>query len=148
MGNNAYASKDLTWLWHDIQGPPFGGFSSNWIVEVSHQKDPFGDEHFGMWILNAAGSGVYLDIGKTKIFSDHGDAEKYFSANGNENMCKAAAAKGFDSIQFIKHKDGVNYPCAKKAGVPWMNIEIVAVKLTGTYSCGQAKGTASALRAG
>jgi len=146
--NNMYASKDLTWLWHDIQGPPFGGFSSNWIVEVSHQKDPFGDEHFGMWFLYASGSGVYLDIGKTIIFDEHGDAYKFFQANGNEDMSRKAAAKGYDSVQFIAHHDAVNYPCAAQCGVDYMNIEIVAVKLVGTYSCGERTGTASALRAG
>jgi hypothetical protein len=146
--NNAYSTKDLTWLWHDVRGPPFGGFSDNWIVEVSHEKDPFGDEHFGMWFMYAAGSGVYFDIGKTKIFNDHDDAFKFFKTHGNEDMCKAAAAKGYDSVQFIAHHDSTNYPCASSCGVPYMNIEIVAVKLTGTYSCGQPAGTPSSLRAG
>ena len=53
----------MTWLWHSPGSPKFpsGGFSSNSIVEVSHQKDPFGDEHFGMWFMYAKGSGVFLD---------------------------------------------------------------------------------------
>ena len=150
--NNAYSSKDLTWLWHrqgEISGiNPYAGFASNTIVEVSHQKDPFGDEHYGMWFLYAKGSGVYADIGRTKIFNDHGDAYDFFNAQGNENMCKAAASQGFDSVQFIQHHDQYNYPCAAKIGVPYMNMEIVMVTMVGSYPCGQAAGTAPGLRAG
>merc|ERR1712194_778899 len=94
------------------------------------------------------GSGVFLDVGNSKIFPEHQDAMNFFEATGNEDMCQKAAAKGYDSIQFTKHVDGVNYPCAAQIGVTWMNVEIVATKLIGTYSCGQAQGTASALRAG
>lgn len=151
--NNAYSSKDLTWLWHrqgEISGiNPYAGFASNTIVEVSHQKDPFGDEKHGMWFVFAKGSGVWFDVGNTKVFNEHQDAFDFFkSGQDNEKMCEIAAAQGYDSVQFIKHVDGVNYPCASKIGVPYMNMEIVAVKLVGTYPCGQAQGTAPALRAG
>jgi hypothetical protein len=85
----------------------------------------------------------------TKVFDEHADAFAFFnSGNDNEKMCQAAAAAGYDSVQFIRHVDGVNYPCAAGIGANWMNMEIVAVKLIGTYSCGQAQGTASAFRAG
>ena len=115
---------------------------------MSHKKDPYGAEHYGMWFVYAKGSGVFLQIGNTKIFNEHGDAYKYFGAKGNEDMCQKAAAAGYDTVQFIKHVDAVNYPCAAGIGASWMNMEIVAVKLVGTYSCGQAQGTAAALRAG
>ena len=148
--NNAYSSKDLTWAWHPLSSPVFNGFGSDVVVEVSHRKDPFGDEHHGMWFVYAKGSGVFLDLGKTKIFQDHDEANSFFDCKGcgNEDMCQAAAAHGYDTIQFIAHKDSTNYPCAKSIGASWMNIEIVAVKLAGTYPCGQAQGTAAALRAG
>mgnify|MGYP006145097855 FL=1 len=147
--NNAYSSKDLTWLWHPLSSsPPYQGFPSNTIVEVSHHKDPFGDEHHGMWFLYGKGSGVFLQLGMTKIFNEHDDAEKFFGAQGNEDMCQKAAAKGYDSIQFLRHVDHVNYPCAKGIGAAWMNMEIVATKLVGSYPCGQAQGTATELRAG
>mmetsp|Transcript_5565 Transcript_5565/g.8319 ORF Transcript_5565/g.8319 Transcript_5565/m.8319 type:complete len:214 (+) Transcript_5565:3-644(+) len=147
--NNAYSSKDLTWLWHPLtDAAPYTGFPPNSVVEVSHRKDPFGDESHGMWFVYAKGSGVFLDLGTTKIFNEHQDAYGFFGANSNPDLCQKAASKGFDSIQFIRHVDATNYPCAKKQGVSWMNMEIVAVKLIGTYACGQAQGTASALRAG
>lgn len=148
--NNAYSSKDLTWLWHSLSDPVYQGFADNTVVEVTHHKDPFGDEHHGMWFLYAKGSGVFLNIGKTKIFPDHPQAGTFFNCPGcsNEKVCQAAAAAGYDSIQFNQHRDGTNYPCAAGIGASWMNIEIVAVKLVGTYPCGQAQGTAAALRAG
>lgn len=150
--NNAYSSPDLTWVWHPLSStPPYTGFPSNSVVEVSHHKDPFGDEHYGLWFLYAKGTGVYFQLGNTKIFNNHDDAYTYFGAVGpkyNEDMCRKAAAKGYDSIQFIQHPDGVNYPCAKGIGASWMNMEIVAVKLVGTYACGQAQGTPASLRAG
>jgi len=148
--NNAYSSKDLTWLWHSLGSSVFKGFGSHSVVEVSHRKDPFGDEHHGMWFVYAKGSGVFLDLGQTKIFQDHDDANAYFNCGkcGNEAMCQAAAAHGYDTVQFIAHSDSTNYPCAKSIGAQWMNVEIVAVKLVGTYPCGQAQGTAAALRAG
>lgn len=151
--NNMYSSKDLTWLWH-LSCACYEGFDSNSLVEVSHAKDPFGDEHYGMWFVYAKGSGVWLNVGSTKIFDNHEDAFKFFGAKTtkavdiNEDMCQKATAAGFDTVQFIKHDDDVNYPCAKPIGVPWMNMEIVAVSLTGTYACGSAQGTPSSLRAG
>lgn len=108
-----------------------------------------GDEHHGMWFVYAKGSGVYLHLGNTKVFNEHQDAYDFFqSGNDNQRMCQIAASRGYDTVQFIRHKDAVNYPCAAGIGAPYMNIEIVAVKLIGTYSCGQAQGTADALRAG
>ena len=109
-----------------------------------------GDEHHGMWFLYAKGSGVFLDLGNTKIFNEHQDAFDFFHVSGsdNEKLSQAAASQGYDTIQFIKHVDGIDYPCASKIGAQWMNMEIVAVKLIGTYPCGQAQGTAGALRAG
>ncbi len=48
-------------------------------------------------------------------------------------MCRAAAAAGYDTVQFSAHHDHTNYPCDKAGGYPYMNIEVVAVKQTGTY---------------
>jgi len=132
-----------------LSSPVFNGFASSSVVEVSHKKDPFGDEHHGMWFVYAKGSGVFFDLGKTKVFDDHSDAYAHFqSGENNEQMCLNAASQGYDSVQFIKHHDSTNYPCAKNIGADYMNVEIVAVKLVGTYPCGQSQGTAAALRAG
>jgi len=130
--NNAY-SPPSQWIWHP---PPYAAFSDNQWVEVLHEQDPFGDEHFGAWYLHAKGSGVWYNIGKSVTFPDHAEAYAHFNTFNNEAMCRAAAAAGFDTIQFTAHPDHVNYPCDTAGHYPYMNIEIVAVKLQGTYACG------------
>jgi hypothetical protein len=67
--NNMYAPPKTQWIWH---APPYTAFSG-W-VEVTHQKDPFGDEHFGAWFLYAKGSGVWFQIGKVISFGEHYEA--------------------------------------------------------------------------
>jgi len=147
--NNIYSSNSLTWLWHPLDSAtPYNGFSSHSVVEVSHHADYFGDENFGMWFVYASGSGVFLDLGVTKIFERHRDGYEFFEATGNEDMCRKAAAAQYDTIQFIGHTDDVNYPCAHQIGAPWLNMEIVAVKLVGKYTCGIERDTPPSLRAG
>ena len=80
-------------------------------------------------------------------------ADSHFGVgNDNEAMSRAAAAKGYDTVVFLKHKDNTNYPCGKEKQVnaKYMNVEIVAVKLKGTYACGTEHGAPSkeVLRAG
>lgn len=130
--NNAYSPK-THWVWHP---PPYAAFAASTWVEVMHEQDPFGDEHNGAWFVHAKGSGVWYNIGKTVTFGDHGNAFMHFNAFDNEGMCRAAAAAGYDTVQFTSHPDHVNYPCDRAGGYPYMNIEIVAVKLQGTYTCG------------
>jgi hypothetical protein len=132
--NDDYQPAHTSFSWH---APPYRAFGANVWAEVSHQADPFGDEHYGMWLLWTPGSGVWFNTGKTIEFKEHSDGYSHFQ-RGNEAMCRAAAAEDYDSVQFTQHRDHVNYPCDHKAGVPYMGLEIVAVKLTGTYPCGSA----------
>ena len=60
----------------------------------------------------------------------------HFNVRSNEEMCQAAAAAGYDTIQFTAHRDHTNYPCDTAGQYPYMNVEIVATKLKGTYACG------------
>jgi hypothetical protein len=129
--NNMYAPPKTQWIWHP---PPYTAYSG-W-AEVTHQKDPFGDEHFGAWFLYAKGSGVWYNIGKTINFGEHAEAFAHFNVRGNEEMCQAAAAAGYDTIQFTAHRDHTNYPCDTAGQYFCMNVEIVATKLKGTYACG------------
>ena len=137
--NNAYSPPRTSWIWHPppyaADGPWTTGENGDGWVEVMHKADPFGDEHYGAWFLYTKGSGVWYKIGKHIAFDEHSDAYAHFGVNGNQDMCRAAAKAGFDSIVFLAHKDHVNYPCDKAGGYPFMNVEIVAVKLVGTYAC-------------
>ena len=89
--------------------------------------------------MYAKGSGVWYNIGKSITFKEHADAFAHFGVRDNEAMCRAAAAAGLDTVQFSAHHDHTNYPCDTAGGYPYMNIEIVAVKLGGTYACGEDK---------
>ena len=109
-----------------------------------------------MWLLYAPGSGIYFDIGNTISFAEHTDAYTYFNLQGvpdyNSAMSAAAAAQGYDSVQFLAHVDHVSYQCdTKNTGVPgfeYMGHEIVAVKQVGTYACGGAAGAPTSITRG
>lgn len=187
FGDNNMHSPPSQWIWHP---PPLGGggypaFSANEWVEVMHEIDPFGDEHYGEYGLRSPATclllqpiqhallmsslphcstcvarfvvpvrqgGVWYNIGKTLSFPEHYDAYVYFKVGDNEAMCRAAAAAGYDTLQFTQHRDTTNYPCTRNPNpgkYPYMNIEIVAVKLQGTYACGSAsKPDQNVLRSG
>ena len=103
------------------------------------------------------GSGIYFDTGRTIHFNVHQDAYNYFGVTGggallNENMCKKAASAGYDSIQFVRWYDHVNYPCdtfnTGRPGLAYMGVEIVATRLVGTYTCTTSAGAPNNIRAG
>merc|ERR1712072_232278 len=104
--NNAYQPPGVSWSWHP---PPSasGGypyFGDNEWIEIGHKKDPYGDEHFGMWMLYAKGSAVWYNIGRSKNFRHHIQAFDYWGLRrtgaSNEPMCRAACSDGFTSVQF------------------------------------------------
>jgi len=145
--NNIYSPTDTSWIWHPI---PKQAFPANTWVEIMREQDPFGDEHKGAWFVYAKGSGIYFNTGKTIAFDEHQDGYTHFKVNSgsyNEVMSENAAAQGYDTIQFLKHQDDVNYPCDPKDHIPYMNIEIVGVKMVGTYACVNPSGQ-GVLRAG
>jgi len=151
--NNMYSPHFLSWIWHPY---PYQETASKSFVEVTHEADPFGDEHFGAWFVYSPGSGIYFDVGKTIAFPEHKDAYKHFGVTGaahpNEALSRAAAGKGYDSVQFLAHVDHVNYQCdthnTGKAGLQYMGKEILATKLVGTHSCTSPSGAPSVIRAG
>jgi hypothetical protein len=151
--NDEYQPPLVSWIWHSY---PYVAMPASSWVEVIHEADPFGDEHYGMWLMYAPGSGIYFNLGVTISFAEHQDAYTHFNIAGgqdmNEAMSKAAAAAGYDSIQFLAHVDHVNYQCDTKntgrAGFDYMGVEIVAVKLVGTYPCGTASGAPPSIRSG
>jgi len=154
--NNMFSPVHTTWIWHPY---PYTAFPGKTWVEVIHEKDPFGDEHFGAWLMYAKGSGVWFNTGKTIAFPEHQDAYKFFAlpagtTHWNQDMSKAAAKAFYDSVQFTAHKDSVEYKACdtqhnpKQAGLQYMNIEIVAVKGVGTYTCLSKNGVPPEIKAG
>ena len=151
--HDMYQPPLVSWIWHPY---PYTSTAANTKVEVVHEADPFGDEHFGMWLMYAPGSGIWFDLGVTISFAEHQDAYTHFSIPGgqdmNEALSKAAAAAGYDSIQFLAHVDHVNYQCDTKnmgrAGFDYMGVEVLATKLTGTYPCGTPAGAPNVITRG
>merc|ERR1712100_980912 len=137
--NNIYSPADTSWIWHPY---PYHPVSDSVWAEVMHMQDPFGDEKFGAWFMYSPGSGIYFNVGKSMAFQNHDDAYAYFGVHGgdyNEGLSVSAAGAGYDSLQFIGHVDHVNYPCdtgnTGNPGLDYMDIEILGVKLTGTFAC-------------
>jgi hypothetical protein len=154
--NNMYTPPYISWIWHAY---PYSSVAANTWAEVMHKSDPFGDENYGDWFMYSPGSGIYFDVGVTIAFNEHGDAFQKFGiacdprvCDYNEELSKAAAATGVDSIQFLAHVDHVNYQCdthnTGNAGLDYMGLEILAVKLVGKYSCGTPAGAPSSIRTG
>lgn len=148
--NNMYYPATMSWIWHPYPYAQVTGW-----VEVGHLADPFGDEHFGMWFIYSPGIGIWFNTGTSIAFQEHDDAYTYFKVTDkdkNEGLAKAAAAKGYDSLQFLAHVDHVNYPCDSSntgdAGVKFMGMELLATKLTGTFACGAEAGAPPSIRSG
>lgn len=135
---------------------PYSAIAGNTWVEIIHESDPFGDEKHGAWFLYTPGSGIYFNTGNTISFAEHVDAYKHFGISGvadyNSAMSAAAAAQGYDSVQFLAHVDHVSYQCDTKntgvAGFDYMGLEIVATKMVGTYACGAASGAPTTIKRG
>lgn len=144
--NSAFQRPHVSWSWH---APIYHGFAGNTWIEVSHQKDygQLSDEKYGMWLLYSKGNGIWFNTGRTKTYPEH---YQWYEEYGlpqfppdPETCSQMSASAGYDSVQFSQHKDGVNYPCRGRNGDhsgTEMNIEILAVKLSGVYSCGSSGG--------
>ena len=69
-----------------------------------HEADPFGDEHVGMWLVYAPGSGIYFNLGTTISFAEHQDAYDHFNipagVDQNEAMSRAV---GLTGVQHVPH---------------------------------------------
>jgi len=145
LRNNAYSPQDTNWIWHNY---PYAALRGNTWQEVIHEADPFGDERYGAWFLWAPGSGIYFQLGVTRAFQEHVDAYKYWNVHGNEELARAAAKDNVDSIQFVAHHDGWNWPCAQRDNLAYMGLEIVGAKLVGTYACANTRGQTPSIKAG
>ncbi len=143
--NNLYSNMSGTndipetiWLY---KKPPYQPLPSNSWVEISHcaNKVAKNREKVGAWYYYAPGSGVYLNLGKTKVYQKHPDAvkdilkETCFDSECDKfypKLFKTAKEQGYDTIQFLNHTD---MRCGNTA------IEIVDTAGVGTFACGDSK---------
>ena len=67
--NDMYQPPLVSWIWHAY---PYSALASHAWVEVLHEADPFGDEHHGMWLVYAPGSGIFqrqpVELSRSGIF--------------------------------------------------------------------------------
>jgi len=78
--------------------------NDSWL-EVTHCASHIEAESTWFYILR--GSGIFVNVGTTIIFRDHPEAAEHFGTYGDvTNVPAAAAAAGYDSIQFWEHCEG------------------------------------------
>ena len=105
--NNSPKQPDnVTWLYRP---PPYRPFASHARVPALHCR--FDYETNGSWWYVARGSAVTLDIGRTIAFQSHLTATLWFMTGlwpthaMHGLLATSAAARGYDSIQFVGHAD-------------------------------------------
>ena len=78
------------------------------------------------------------------------DAFNFFGVPSlkNEDLCTAAANKGYDSIQFLQHNIWKNVKGRCMGISPITNYELVSTKLKGMYACASSDGKSSLIRKG
>lgn len=165
-GIRFFTIKQAMWIYHP---GPYNALQSNTWVEGTHatKRDPdlLGknlqsrlDESEGAWMFLAPGSGLWVNLGNTKAYKEHGDIWGDFTdcQKGEYNtLCTCAKQNGVDSLQFLEHDDP-EWDCkgvgpAKSSGGEWrqgsspLAIEIVICRLDGSKTCG---GVGDAYRSG
>ena len=117
----------VEWLYRP---PPYIGYESHSLVPVLHCR--FEYERNGAWFYVARGSAVAVNVGRTKVFDTHEQAVWHFlrafrvAESLHEALSKAASARGYDSVQFVKHAD---MRCGHTAH------EILMTRFAGNSSC-------------
>ena len=124
------------WVWNsDRSASP-----DHSVVEVTHCASQrfFRDkdiEKHGAWFYRTPGSGVFLDVGRTRAFDRHEDAVREFVEAGArcyecaeffDIVSENATAVGLDTVQFTGHTD---QDCGNAA------VEIVYLRGSGSTAC-------------
>lgn len=126
--NNGFQAADASWIYHSS----WSGVPGDTWVEVTHAATA--GEHHGMWVMNAPGSGLWINTGNTKSWGDHGEAVSELHCGSKfDNLAPCAQQAGYDTIQFLQHH-GNGWACPSKSHP--MNIEIVVVDAQGMHACG------------
>merc|ERR1712046_177361 len=102
-------------------------------------------ETAGAWYYIVKGSGYWVNTGKSKVFNDHQDGYKFFKTKGNNPTSQARVKQGYDTIQYLSHKDGWSCgDCCSKLSKQTWNYEIVVCKQVGKFDCGGKDGSQEA----
>lgn len=125
------------WVWNNDRAAS----ANDSRVEVTHcaSRRYYGSDNDietkGAWFYRTPGSGVFLDIGRTRAFARHEDAVREFVHAGARcyecaeffvAVAENATAAGVDTIQFTGHTD---QDCGNAA------VEIVYLRGAGSTAC-------------
>ena len=92
-------------------------------VEVTHCNSHIEDQ--SLWFYVSPGSGIFVNVGKTIVFDDHPAASEHFGVYGDiTNVPHAAAAAGYDTIQYLEHCEGCR-----------CDYELLFTRARGTAAC-------------
>jgi len=96
--------------------------SNSW-VEITHCASNL--ERESLWFYVQRGSGMFVNVGNTIVFQDHPQAAEHFGVYGDvTNVPAAAAAAGYDTIQYLEHCEGCR-----------CDYELLFVSKTGDSAC-------------
>lgn len=120
------------WIYHSYRQRRYAA-DDTWI-EVTHTASGATGEDKGLWLFFAPGSGIWFNVGKTKIFSTHEAAafelcgfncSTIVNASCDDTIAECGKQAGLDSIQF----QSTFFYTAEY-------YELLATKYTGAYACG------------
>ena len=107
-----------------LGAPALPATNHSW-AEVTHCSSHIEDQ--SLWLYMTRGSAVFVNVGRTIVFREHQDAALFFGVYGDAtNVPVAAAAAGFDSVQYTEHCEGC-----------WCNHELLFTRARGTGACPQ-----------
>merc|ERR1719183_928521 len=133
----------------------------NTWVEITHTAYP--TELSGYWVWRSRGSGIWYNIGKTKVFPTpadpkltHHEAIQFLTNNCSKKPSSSwpqqesdifgfcAREKGYDTLQF---EPAAGQEPVGSFGMPGLT-EMVLVNIDGKYNCGVEDASKTPLRAG
>ena len=90
--------------YYALGAPALHAANHSW-AEVTHCSSHIEDQ--SLWFYMTRGSAIFVNVGRTIAFRDHQDAALFFGVYGDiTNVPAAAAAAGYDSIQYTEHCEG------------------------------------------
>lgn len=107
--NMSLTHDDPDWLWISQPVKPILPYSDVEVVHSNDRNNP--NEKFtlggrGYWMYAAKGSSNVVNVGRTRVFQTHADAERFTGYTIDDpSFYKELIGAKLDSIQFVKHND-------------------------------------------
>ena len=90
--------------YYALGAPALPAANHSW-AEVTHCSSHIEDQ--SLWFYMTRGSAIFVNVGRTIAFRDHQDAALFFGVYGDiTSVPAAAAAAGYDSVQYTEHCEG------------------------------------------